>query len=89
MNNGDGTSDILWQNQSNGGVIAWFIKNGAYNSWAYLNTAPLSDWKAIGSGDYNGDRTSDVLWQNQSNGGVIAWFVKNGAKPSPPTLIER
>ena len=76
--NGDGTSDVLWQNQTNGVVGSWLIKNGVYTDWANLGGADLNVWKVVGVGDFNGDGTSDVLWQNQTNGVVGSWLIKNG-----------
>ena len=69
---------MLWQNQTNGVVGSWLIKNGVYTDWANLGSADPNVWKIVGVGDFNGDGTSDVLWQNQTNGVVGSWLIKNG-----------
>jgi hypothetical protein len=77
--NGDGTADLLWQNQVTGTVGAWIVQNGKFNRWASLGqTNPLA-WGVGGVGDFNGNGTADVLWQNQSTGSVGAWIVRNAA----------
>ncbi len=84
--NGDGTADVLWQNQSTGALGAWIIKNGAYSRWVSLGTADPTVWKVAGVGDFNADGTADVLWQAQTTGTVVAWFIKNGAVSSYASL---
>jgi VCBS repeat protein len=71
--NGDGHSDILWQNASSGQTVIWemngagIIGGGAVS----LNAGP--GWKAIGTGDFNGDGLSDILFQNTGNGQAAVW----------------
>jgi len=77
--NGDNTSDILWQSQTDGLVGAWLINRGAMTGWAGMGAVSLSAWKLIGVGDFNGDNTSDVLWQSQTDGLVGAWLINSGA----------
>ena len=84
--NGDGTSDVLWHNQSTGEVDAWIIKNGATASWADLGVADPTVWKVAGVGDFNGDGTSDLLWFNQSTGLVGTWIIKKGVNTGWVTL---
>ncbi|MCC6124849.1 MAG: hypothetical protein IT426_07805 [Pirellulales bacterium] len=75
--NGDGTSDVLWFNQSTGVLGAWIVKNGTTQNWTQIGQIDPAVWKPIGVGDFNGDKTADVLWQNQTTGGVGAWIMKN------------
>ena len=76
--NGDGTSDVLFENTQSGLVADWSVNNGvagAFNSVAGI--APNSGWTFDGIGDFNGDGVSDVLWQN---GGTLAlWEMSNGS----------
>ena len=62
--NGDGHSDILWQN-ANGQAAIWEM-NGTNQiaGGALVGPNPGPSWKAIGTGDFNGDGHSDILWQN-------------------------
>ncbi len=76
--NGDGTDDILWQNQDTGLVGAWIINNGQYTRWASIGKASPTVWRITGTGDFNGDGTDDILWQNRSTGQVVVWTLRNG-----------
>ncbi len=42
--NGDGKSDILWQNGSNGAVYMWFMDGTTVNSGGYADQGVPSDW---------------------------------------------
>jgi hypothetical protein len=59
--NGDGTSDILWQNTSTGVVDEWTIKNGQWAGSTNLGAHP-GNFSISGVGDFLGNGTSDVLW---------------------------
>nr|MDJ0911017.1 VCBS repeat-containing protein [Woeseiaceae bacterium] len=61
--NGDGRSDILWRNTSNGRNYM-FQMNGASFTGLPINTVGKQSWTVVGSGDYNGDGNSDILWRN-------------------------
>ncbi|HEX5499617.1 MAG TPA: VCBS repeat-containing protein, partial [Thermomicrobiales bacterium] len=69
--NGDGMSDVLWQNDS-GAVSIWEMNGTSVLSNPTLGVNPGPAWHAIGSGDFNGDGFADVLWQNDS-GAVSIW----------------
>ena len=73
--NGDGQSDILWQN-SDGTVHDWLGQpsTGAFaGNTANLNVVVPSGWQVVGTGDFNGDGRVDILWQN-SDGTVHDWL---------------
>jgi beta-glucanase (GH16 family) len=88
--NGDGHSDILWQN-TNGQAAIWEMNgtNVIGNSMVGANPGP--SWKAIGTGDFNGDGHSDILWQNtdgqasiwEMNGTKVISEANVGANPGP------
>ena len=79
--NGDGKSDIVFQNTASGG-------DGAVYIWAMDGTriagdgtgyvAPAgSDWVVKGVGDFNGDGNSDIVFQNtaSADGAVYIWSI--------------
>ncbi len=86
--NGDGTSDVLWHNQSTGSVVLWLVnKTGGLLGAQTLGVVDPAAWQVAGIGDFNGDGTPDVLWHNQSTGSVVAWLVnKNGVVTGTPNL---
>ena len=71
--NGDGHSDILWQN-ANGQASIWEMNGTSQvaGGSALVGPNPGPSWKAVGTGDFNGDGHSDILWQN-TNGQVAIW----------------
>ncbi len=50
--NGDGTADLVWQNQTTGDVNAWFIKGDGitakYDSGWTIFTMPDPNWRIVG-----------------------------------------
>ena len=75
--NGDGTSDILFQNSNSGLLLDWQMANGTYSK-AIPIAGASSDWKEIGTGDFNGDGTTDILFQNSNSGLLLDWQMANG-----------
>ncbi len=74
--NGDGLSDILWQNSSTGAVAFWSIgRDSKVASAATLNWTANTPWLGVGVADFNGDHKPDVLWHNPSSGEVGIWLV--------------
>ena len=59
--NGNGTTDILWQNTTSGDVDEWLINNGQWAGSVDLGTHP-GNYQIAGVGSFTGTRTSDVLW---------------------------
>jgi hypothetical protein len=75
--NGDGASDLLFQN-SNGMPAIWEM-NGTTPIFATALPNPGSSWHVIGTGDFNGDGKADILFQN-SDGTPAVWEM-NGTTP--------
>ena len=61
--NGDGHSDILWQN-TDGQAAIWEMNGTNVIGSELVGPNPGPSWKAIGTGDFNDDGHSDILWQN-------------------------
>src|SRR5262249_61773859 len=80
--NGDGMSDILFQN-SNGTPQIWEMNGTSILTQATL-TNPGNQWKAIGTGDFNGDGLSDILYQN-TNGTPLVWNMNGTSVLSTAT----
>jgi hypothetical protein len=72
--NGDGRSDVLWQN-TNGTVRDWLGQEGGAfaGNIAKVNILTGPEWHAVGTGDFNGDGAVDILWQHD-NGTVRDWL---------------
>jgi hypothetical protein len=77
--NGDGHSDILWQN-TDATPAVWLTDGTTLISGANVGFNPGSNWHEIGSGDFNADGKSDILWQH-TDGTIAEWFM-NGTSLS-------
>ncbi len=75
--NGDGQSDLLFQNTS--GAASIWLMNGATPTSQQTVATPPSDWQLITTGDFNGDAKSDLLWQDTN--GLVAIWEMNGLSP--------
>ena len=84
--NGDGMSDILWQDVS-GDTAIWFMNGTKVLSSAGLGKVPSSAWTIAGTGDFNNDGKGDILWRNTS-GAIAIWFM-NGGQVSASALSAR
>jgi len=73
--NGDGQSDILWQNV-NGQVVTWDMSNGQSVVGSGNFGTVASTWHIAGVGDFNGDGRSDIVWQNV-NGQIGTWDLND------------
>jgi neprosin-like protein/VCBS repeat protein/FG-GAP repeat protein len=75
--NGDGKSDVMWQNASNGQVYIWFMDGqGNQQGGRYIQGgATFPGWRVMAAGDLNSDGKTDIMWQDTSNGQVYIWFM--------------
>ncbi len=76
--NGDGNSDILWQNANTGQVSIWEMDGSALIGGGAVSSNPGPAWKAIGAGDFNDDGKSDILFQDAVTGQASIWEM-NGS----------
>src|SRR5207249_693501 len=61
--NGDGQTDILWQNSGTGERVIWLMNGTSLSSTVSLGIVGTS-WNIGGAADFNGDGQTDILWQN-------------------------
>jgi hypothetical protein len=70
--NGDGVTDLLWRNASNGQFTIANISGNQLATNAYSNTSVSTAWTLAGTMDFNGDRLADLVWTNP-NGSFSIW----------------
>jgi hypothetical protein len=76
--NADGTSDVLWRNNSSGHVGIWEMHNNV-QTWHDLGGFGV-DHRVAGVGNFNSDATSDVFWRNDSTGHVGIWEMHDNVQ---------
>ncbi len=75
--NGDGKSDILWDN---GAGSRWaYTMNGALVQSSTAMPGAASGWVLAGIGDFNGDGKADLLWKNSASPTQFWVYIMNGA----------
>ncbi|GGK13306.1 hypothetical protein GCM10011394_23180 [Luteimonas terricola] len=75
--NGDGISDVLWRNSSNGRNTLWLGANSATQQ----AVASVFDnaWRIVGTGDFNSDGRADIVWRHRGNGRNLIWYGGNSS----------
>ncbi len=73
--NGDGKSDLVFQNRTTNQIVIWFMDGPVYQGGARLPYTPPADWQVVGTGDFNGDGYADLVFQNQTSGQIVVWYM--------------
>jgi hypothetical protein len=77
--NGDGKTDILWQDEDGGRLYVWLM-DGLSSRVASANPNRVDkNWRAVMLADFNGDSQADIVWRHQRTGGLYVWFM-NGTR---------
>ena len=75
--NGDGKSDIVWQESTEGWVVVWLM-NGANMTQSLATSVervPDTGWRIVAAADMNGDGKQDLVWQHTTDGWIAAWLM--------------
>lgn len=75
---GDGTSDIVWYNASNGATNYFTMAGGSIGSWDSAG-AVNTGWSAVASGDLDGDGGADILFRRAGDGAIGYLTEDNGS----------
>jgi hypothetical protein len=73
--NGDGYTDLIWQNQQDGTVSTWLMQKTQMLSGVVLSRVSDTNWKIVGVADANGDGKVDFFWHNRTTGMVSIWLM--------------
>jgi hypothetical protein len=82
---GEGRSDILWRDTSNGNAVVSLMNGAAVVSSSLVASLPNS-WVVQGTGDFNFDGRSDILWRDTGNGNTVLSLM-NGPTVTSSTLV--
>ena len=90
--NADGKTDLLWQDQTNGDLYAWYMNGTTRTSGSPLSPGRVADlsWIVRGIADLNADGSVDLLWQN-GIGDLYIWYMNGLTRvstgfPSPSRI---
>jgi hypothetical protein len=64
--NGDGISDILWQNTVDGSFVMWLMHGNSHTDIQYPSQG--NAWSITGVADLDHTSLADILWQNEVTG---------------------
>jgi hypothetical protein len=89
--NGDGDTDIVWENTSTGQHAIWLLEGSRFTNGIIL-PAVAPPWRIAGVGDFNKDGNADIVWENTSTGQRAIWLLVNGVYSSAirlPTVVPQ
>ncbi len=78
---GNGGPDLMWRNQTTGGVGMQLMDGAGVLETNVVETIPLH-WRMLGVGDCDGDGKADLLWRNQNSGQVTMQLMDG------PTILQ-
>ena len=86
--NGDGGTDLLWQNRANGRLAVWYMSGPVHIGNAAIVPDQVADtaWHIVGTGDGNRDGQMDLYWQHQTTGELAIWFMFDTVRVSAELL---
>jgi hypothetical protein len=79
--NGDGTGDVLFQNEQIGQLTFAAMKAGAFQSFGAA-TGGLANFLYGGHGDINGDGIADIVVQDPANGQLLVGYQNGTGVPN-------
>jgi uncharacterized repeat protein (TIGR02543 family) len=82
--NGDGRTDVVWNNRKTGALKVWFM-NGTTGT-SYGTTTPNAtgdpDLRVIGAADYNNDGKPDLFLENRTTHEMQVWLMSGATRTS-------
>lgn len=74
---GDGKSDIVWQEKTEGWVGAWLMNGVNLKQSVSLSVerVPDTQWVIKGAGDMDGNGKQDLIWQHGTDGYLAIWYM--------------
>jgi hypothetical protein len=76
--NGDGNTDILFENTAGGQMVVWLMNGlSVVSNSNFLPTVSSTQWLAVAVADLNGDGSPDIVFRHQSLGMNVVWLMNH------------
>ncbi len=90
--NGDGTSDLFWQNRTSRETLVWLMGKGQPVGVIAGPQVTDAGWQVGGAADFDRDGDADLFWYNKRTGDTGLWEMQNGsyvrAITTPPNVAD-
>ena len=77
--NHDGKPDLLFQSQSTGQLVVWFMNGSTVIGGSTIATQPFPNYMVVGVGDFNRDGQPDIVMQNSVSNQIVVWYMNGVA----------
>jgi len=77
--NGNGTADLIWQHNSTGRRVVWFMEEDGLTLERSESLEPgivSPAWQIAAAADMNADGTTELIWQHTTSGHRVVWFME-------------
>src|SRR5437773_842704 len=72
---GDGKSDLIWQDAVTGDVSVWLMSDGKILRAQFVAFGVPLAWRIVGAADLDGDDKADLVWWHGQTGDVAIWLL--------------
>ena len=86
--NGDGSTDILTRNYSNGNIYTILVENNGTNATLNKIVSGPENWFIMNKSDFNGDGITDILAWNYLDGNLYTLLVNSDGTETTLNKIE-
>jgi hypothetical protein len=75
--NGDRRADLIWREQTEGWIAAWFLQGTKVIWTTYLSQNRVADmnWELSAAGQVDGSGLPALIWRHRTEGTVALWFM--------------
>jgi hypothetical protein len=87
--NGDGWSDLLWQDEVAGQKAMWFMQNNNRQSSSLFGSqyATWPQTKMYATGRFDGDSKSDIVWRGTA-GNCWIWYMDGATVKASLAIVK-
>ena len=75
--NGDGSPDVIWQNDTSRQATVHFYggaQGAAFQGWSWLYSSGVPGWRLVTAADFDGNGVPDAVWMNDATRQVTVHY---------------